>query len=82
VGNFGSGRIDVYAPKTGGWTFHGQLAGGGGKAITIVGLWALRFGNGAMAGPSDTLFFTAGPHRWRGSSELQVHGLFGSIAES
>jgi uncharacterized protein (TIGR03118 family) len=82
VGNFGSGRIDVYAPKDGGWSFRGQLATGNGRPITIVGLWALRFGNGAMAGPDDTLFFTAGPHRWFGASELQVHGLFGSIESS
>ena len=37
------------------------------------------FGNGGLAGPRTTLFFTAGPHRWYGSSELQVHGLLGSI---
>ena len=38
------------------------------------------FGNGGMAGPKDTLFFAAGPHRWRGASEIAVHGLFGSIS--
>jgi hypothetical protein len=33
-----------------------------------------------MAGPKDTLFFAAGPHRWRGATELGVHGLLGSIS--
>jgi uncharacterized protein (TIGR03118 family) len=79
VGNFGSGRIDVYRREGDGWSFRGQLRNARGKPVTITGLWALRFGNGAMAGPADTLFFTAGPHRWFGSSELQVHGLLGSI---
>lgn len=79
VGNFGSGHIDVYRRAGSGWSFRGQLRNAAGKPITIGGLWALRFGNGGLAGPADTLFFTAGPHRWYGSSELQVHGLLGSI---
>lgn len=82
VGNFGSGRIDVYARSGSGWSFRGQVHRHDGKPIDITGLWALRFGNGALAGPRDTLFFTAGPHRWFGSSELAVHGLFGSIEPS
>jgi hypothetical protein len=40
--------------------------------ITIDGLWALEFGNGANAGPTNTLFFTAGPND-------ESHGLFGKI---
>jgi hypothetical protein len=41
--------------------------------IAIDGLWALEFGNGAANnGPTDTLFFTAGPDR-------ESHGLFGTI---
>jgi uncharacterized protein (TIGR03118 family) len=79
VGNFGSGRIDVYRRTDDGWSFRGQLARRDGKPIAISGLWALRFGNGGLAGPRTTLFFTAGPHRWHGASELQVHGLLGSI---
>jgi uncharacterized protein (TIGR03118 family) len=79
VGNFGSGQIDVYRRRGDGWSFRGQLAARDGKPITVSGLWALRFGNGALAGPRTTLFFTAGPHRWFGASELQVHGLLGSI---
>ena len=38
------------------------------------------FGNGGTAGPAGTLFFTSGPHAWRGETELGVHGLLGSIS--
>jgi uncharacterized protein (TIGR03118 family) len=80
VGNFGSGRVNAYARHGNGWSFDGQLPARDGKPLTVVGLWGISFGNGAMAGPKDTLFFAAGPHRWRGASELSVHGLFGSIS--
>ena len=80
VANFGSGRIDAYARRARGWSFAGQLPGRRGEPLTVVGLWGISFGNGGMAGPKDTLFFAAGPHRWLGASELAVHGLFGSIA--
>jgi len=80
VANFGSGRINAYARRASGWSLEGQLPARGGKPLTVVGLWGIAFGNGAMAGSKDTLFFAAGPHRWRGASELSVHGLFGSIS--
>ncbi len=80
VANFGSGRINAYVRHGRGWSFKGQLQGRSGKPIAISGLWGIAFGNGAMAGPKDTLFFAAGPHRWRGASELGVHGLLGSIS--
>jgi uncharacterized protein (TIGR03118 family) len=80
VGNFGSGRINAYARHGRGWSFAGQLHGRNGEPIAISGLWGIAFGNGAMAGRKDTLFFAAGPHRWRGASELGVHGLLGSIS--
>jgi uncharacterized protein (TIGR03118 family) len=80
VANFGSGRINTYVRHGRAWTFKGQLQGRDGKPISISGLWGIAFGNGAMAGPKDTLFFAAGPHRWRGASELGVHGLLGSIS--
>ena len=80
VANFGSGRINQYVRQGRGWAFKGQLQGRDGKPIVISGLWGIAFGNGAMAGPKDTLFFAAGPHRWRGASELAVHGLLGSIS--
>jgi uncharacterized protein (TIGR03118 family) len=73
VGNFGDGRINAYAPTGNGhFAFQGQLRDTHGNPITIDGLWALQFGNGAAAGPKDTLFFTAGP-------EDETHGLFGQI---
>ena len=40
--------------------------------MVIQGLWALEFGNGNAAGPTNSLFFTAGPNG-------EKHGLFGSI---
>jgi hypothetical protein len=33
-----------------------------------------------MSGPRTTLFYAAGPHRWRGASELGVRGELGSIS--
>jgi uncharacterized protein (TIGR03118 family) len=80
VANFGSGRINSYVRRARGWSFAGQLRRRDGKPIAISGLWGIAFGNGAMAGPKDTLFFAAGPHRWRGSTEVGVHGLLGSIS--
>jgi hypothetical protein len=49
------------------------LGGHRGQRLEIDGLWALQFGNGGMAGPTETLFFTAGP-------DEESHGLLGSIA--
>jgi len=70
VGNFGDGRINVVDPSTG--DFLGQLRDRDNTAITIDGLWGLAFGNGANAGPTNTLFFTAG-------IDDEAHGLFGSL---
>jgi uncharacterized protein (TIGR03118 family) len=73
VGNFGDGKINAFEPKRNGRFGHrGQLRNGSGHAIVIDGLWALEFGNGANAGPTNTLFFTAGP-------DDETHGLFGRI---
>lgn len=80
VANFGSGRINAYVRRGRAWSFKGQLHGRNGKPIMISGLWGIAFGNGSMAGSKDTLFFAAGPHRWRGATELGVHGLLGSIS--
>jgi uncharacterized protein (TIGR03118 family) len=74
VGNFGNGRINAYEQSpTGTYTPAGELRTGHGDPVEIDGLWALEFGNGANAGPTSTLFFTAGP-------DDESHGLFGSIA--
>jgi uncharacterized protein (TIGR03118 family) len=80
VANFGSGRVNAYARRANGWVFDGQLPGRDGRPLTVGGVWGISFGNGAMAGPKDALFFAAGPHKWLGASELSVHGLFGSIS--
>lgn len=74
VGNFGDGEISAFEPQADG-TFElvGQLRTGDHKVLTIEGLWALQFGKGAPSnGPTETLFFTAGP-------DDETHGLFGTI---
>ncbi len=53
----------------------GQLHAANGQPLTIDGLWALAFGNGAAAGPTNALFFTAGPFG-------EQHGLFGKVVTS
>ena len=70
VGNFGSGQIASFNPYSG--EFEGLMRGKKGKPITIDGLWGLSFGNDATAGPSTTLFFTAG-------IQDESHGLFGTL---
>jgi uncharacterized protein (TIGR03118 family) len=73
VGNFGDGMIHAYHQQPNGrWKLRGPLRQPNGKVIKINGLWALSFGNGGPAGPTNTLYFTAGPNRG-------AHGLFGSI---
>jgi hypothetical protein len=39
----------------------------------IDGLWGIAFGNGASAGPTNNLYFLAGPTG-------QTHGIYGFIA--
>ena len=74
VGNFGDGRINAYKPGPGGLSYvpQGSLRGADGEPLSIDGLWALEFGNGAAAGPTGSLFFTAGPND-------ENDGLFGTI---
>ena len=75
VGNFGNGQITAFARQSNGrFEARGQLRSASGGILTIDGLWALQFGKGALAnnGPTDTLFFTAGP-------DDESHGLFGTI---
>jgi len=80
VASFGSGHVDAYRRTAGDWRYDGALAGADGRPLVVNGIWGLAFGNGSDAGPRDRLFFMAGPHAWRGASELEVHGLFGAIA--
>jgi uncharacterized protein (TIGR03118 family) len=70
VGNFGDGGINAFDPVTG--ASLGPLRNGNGNAITINGLWGLAFGNGGLAGNTNTLFFAAGFND-------EIDGLFGSI---
>jgi uncharacterized protein (TIGR03118 family) len=74
VGNFGDGQISAFEPRPNGrFGFVGQLRTSERKVLTVDGLWALQFGKGtANNGPTDTLFFTAGP-------DDETHGLFGTI---
>ncbi len=70
VGQFGSGEIAAYDVATG--AFLGTMRDPTDHVLAIEGLWALSFGNGANAGPLNTLFFTAGV-------EDEEHGLFGTL---
>src|SRR5881398_3274138 len=76
VGNFGDGHINAFDPRhfrgDGALRPRGQLHAADGPPITIDGLWAIAFGNGAAAGPTNALFFTAGPFG-------EAHGLFGKL---
>jgi len=76
IGNFGNGRIAAYQDVGGNkWVYKGELRFGDGRLVTLDGLWGLAFGNGAAAGPSSTLYFTAGPGG-------EQHGLFGTITSA
>jgi uncharacterized protein (TIGR03118 family) len=70
VGNFGNGHINAYNIQTG--AFIGRMLRPSGTSLEIPGLWGLAFGNGAAAGPTNTLLFTAGPND-------ESHGLFGTL---
>lgn len=70
VGQFGSGKIAAFDPATG--KFRGFLRSERHRPIRIEGLWAIAFGNGANAGPTNTLYFAAG-------IDDEAHGLFGSL---
>jgi len=62
VGNFGDGNINIYDMAG---HFKSTLRDEQNKAISIEGLWALKF-------VSFKLYFTAGP-------EDEEHGLFGYL---
>jgi uncharacterized protein (TIGR03118 family) len=72
VGNFGNGRIHAYKHTSSGWMLDGVLRNGDDNPIHINGLWAIAFGNGGAAGPTNSLYFAAGP-------KDETAGLFGSI---
>ncbi len=70
VGNFGNGRINAFDLHT--LNFRGELKDPQGNPIVIDDLWGLKFGNGFAAGPTNTLFFSAGIND-------EADGLFGSL---
>ena len=72
VGNFGNGKVNAFSWSGGSWHYAGKLRMGNGDVVKIDGLWALGFGNGAGSGPTNSLYFTAGP-------DDESHGLFGTI---
>jgi uncharacterized protein (TIGR03118 family) len=74
VANFGSGRINAYERRGRGWSFRGRLP------LRVPGVWGIAFGVGGAGGPRTTLFYAAGPHRWHGATEVDIHGVLGSIA--
>jgi len=72
VGMFGNGQIAAFDTTHG--NFHGLLRGPDDQPVTIgTGLWGLGFGNGAGAGPTNSLYFAAD------FVENGFHGLFGAI---
>jgi uncharacterized protein (TIGR03118 family) len=82
VASFGNGHIDAFKRDGSAWKHDGVLEGSNGKPLDVNGVWGIAFGNGGQAGPRNTLFAAAGPHLWRGASELQVRGLISAIEPS
>jgi uncharacterized protein (TIGR03118 family) len=76
VASFGSGKIAAYERAGDGWRLAGRLP------VRVPGVWGIAFGRGGMSGPTTTLFYAAGPHTWRGASEVGVRGELGAIAPS
>ncbi len=70
VGNFRSGWIAAFNGFT--HKFIGWVRNSDDSLVTIDGLWSLTFGNDAIAGPANTLFFTAGINN-------EADGLFGTL---
>ena len=71
IGNFGSGSIMVFNPNPP-FNFIGMVLDESKLQLRIDKLWALEFGNGGSAGPTNTLFFTAGTFD-------ETYGIFGTI---
>jgi uncharacterized protein (TIGR03118 family) len=76
VANFGSGRINAYERRGRGWSLRGRLP------VRVPGVWGIAFGVGGAGGPRTTLFYAAGPHRWHGATEVDIHGVLGAISPS
>jgi len=78
IGNFGDGKLLAYKWSLHHWWFDGFLSassakGCNSKPIVIDGLWAIAFGGGTTNnGPTNSLFYTAGPDDESG-------GAFGTV---
>ena len=70
VGNFRSGWVAAFNGFT--HQFIGFLRNPDNSLVSIDGLWSLTFGNGANAGPANSLFFSAGINN-------ESDGLFGTL---
>ncbi|HTV65123.1 MAG TPA: TIGR03118 family protein [Bryocella sp.] len=70
IGNFGSGSIMAFNATTG--QFIGLVLDPALLPMRIDSLWALEFGNGGSAGPTNVLFYTAGTFS-------ETYGTFGTI---
>ena len=70
VGQFRSGWIAAFNGFT--HQFIGFVKNPDDSLLTISGIWSLTFGNNGSAGPSTTLFFTAGINN-------ENDGLFGTL---
>lgn len=70
VGNFGSGTIAAFDPKTS--SFVDVMRDKKGKPVKIEKIWGLLFGNGESLGDANALYFAAGPRD-------EKDGVFGSI---
>jgi uncharacterized protein (TIGR03118 family) len=70
VSNFGDGTISAYDASDG--NFLGLVRNADGTKFVRKGLWGIQFGNGFLDQPTNTLFFTAGPHH-------EGDGLYGRI---
>jgi uncharacterized protein (TIGR03118 family) len=70
VGNFGDGTISAFDPTSG--AFKGKLLGLDGLPLAFGDLWALTPGNGAAAGDTQKIYFTAALFD-------EAHGLFGEL---
>jgi uncharacterized protein (TIGR03118 family) len=77
VGNFGDGHINAFNPISG--RFVGTLSDVDGQPIAITHLWGMEFGNGGAAGPTNTLYYTAGLTSHLAPSDNPFHGVFGEL---
>jgi uncharacterized protein (TIGR03118 family) len=74
VGNFGDGKLNAFRWDGHHWRHDGKLRGAHEEPVVIDGLWAIAFGGGSPNnGPSNILFFAAGPNDEAG-------GAFGTVS--